>query len=883
MRGAACLMVLSIIFAEAAGLGQSFTWVRGGFPPSHYGARNVSDAADFPGRRISSGAFKGTSGTIWLFGGFGHAQNGGGRLNDLWQFAPDTGVWTWVKGSSTMNSGGVYGTRGVAAESNTPGGRHSQAYWTDTSGNLWIFGGDGESASEAGLLNDLWKFDPVIGNWTWISGSDGPSQNGVYGTKGVGDPGNVPGARSGAMSWTDASGDLWLFGGTGFVGPDTGKLNDLWRFNIATGLWTWVSGGNVLNQSGNYGTQGIPAGANVPGARTGAAVWLKGGNELWLFGGDGYASVGQTFLNDLWRYDTGTGLWTWVSGSDTVFTPGTFGTQGVPAPENVPPGRAAVMYWTDSADRFWLFGGATRNDLWRYDSVSGQWAWMKGHPSTIGLADYGVQGVMQESNTPGGRSGGVGVTDSLGRMWLLGGFGRITLPQDTMLNDLWRLDSTDANWTWVSGSNLTASGIGVFGAQGVASVTNLPTARYGATMQTDSTGTIWLHGGSGPVGSGFSHRQDLWRFEPSAGQWTWMKGSKDAAKPGVYGDRGIEAADNVPGGRNGAVSWAGADGSFWIFGGTGFGQVSNQHGLLDDLWKYNQVTGNWTWVAGNPVINTAAVYGTQGEYGASHTPGGRWDAASWHDGTGKLWLFGGRRFGLSGLEYLNDLWRFDPQLSQWAWIGGSNTADTTGTYGTLGVPAANNSPGGRFQSAVWSDPAGKLWLFGGSGWGSSEFGALNDLWSYDLAASRWTWMAGSPGSNQPGNYGEMGVEGNGNFPGGREGAAAWFDAFGELWLFGGATSASEVEFYNDLWRYNLVTNRWTWMKGNAGPNQSGFYGTVRSEAAATLPAVRSIPAHAMDAEGNAWLFSGNMLGIYNNDLWQIRFHPRSSIEDWRAY
>jgi len=43
--------------------------------------------------------------------------------------------------------------------------------------------------------------------------------------------------------------------------------------------WTWVSGSNLPNQPGVYGTLGTPAAANVPGWRTGAASWTdKSGN-----------------------------------------------------------------------------------------------------------------------------------------------------------------------------------------------------------------------------------------------------------------------------------------------------------------------------------------------------------------------------------------------------------------------------------------------------------------------------------------------------------------------------------------------------------------------------------------------------------------------------
>jgi hypothetical protein len=51
--------------------------------------------------------------------------------------------------------------------------------------------------------------------WTWMIGANIGGQNGTYGTLGVPDPGNVPGAQVGAAAWTGKAGSLWLFGGSG--------------------------------------------------------------------------------------------------------------------------------------------------------------------------------------------------------------------------------------------------------------------------------------------------------------------------------------------------------------------------------------------------------------------------------------------------------------------------------------------------------------------------------------------------------------------------------------------------------------------------------------------------------------------------------------------
>jgi len=56
-------------------------------------------------------------------------------------------------------------------------------------------------------------------DWTWKGGSSTVGSNGaqpgVYGTLGTPAAGNIPGGREEASSWTDSSGNRWLFGGYG--------------------------------------------------------------------------------------------------------------------------------------------------------------------------------------------------------------------------------------------------------------------------------------------------------------------------------------------------------------------------------------------------------------------------------------------------------------------------------------------------------------------------------------------------------------------------------------------------------------------------------------------------------------------------------------------
>jgi hypothetical protein len=150
----------------------------------------------------------------------------------------------------------------------------------------------------------------MLGEWSWMGGSSSVLESGNYGTLGLPVYTNSPGALSGATSWTDQSGNLWLFGASYNLSM-IGEFNDLWEFNSAANEWTWMGGSSkgVLSfyssygQPGVYGTLGIPAAGNIPGSRYDAANWTDSSGNFWLFGGNG-GSNGS--YNDLWKFNPST-------------------------------------------------------------------------------------------------------------------------------------------------------------------------------------------------------------------------------------------------------------------------------------------------------------------------------------------------------------------------------------------------------------------------------------------------------------------------------------------------------------------------------------------------------------------------------------------------
>jgi N-acetylneuraminic acid mutarotase len=416
-----------------------------------YGIQGTASAGNAPGARYWTSSWTDSSGNFWLFGGVGYDSTGAtAYLNDLWQYSPSTGLWTWVSGGNGHNASGVYGTQGTAAAGNVPGARQAASSWIDSSGNLWLFGGVGyDSTGAVGNLNDLWRYSPSSGQWTWVSGGSGDNASGVYGTQGTASASNVPGARQAANSWIDSSGNLWLFGGVGYDSTGAvGNLNDLWRYSPSSAQWTWVGGGNGHNASGVYGTQGTASAGDVPGARYSASSWIDSSGNLWLFGGYGYDSAGSVGkLNDLWHYSPSSGQWTWVGGEDAANGSGVYGTLGTGAAGTLPGARQAASSWVDSSGNLWLFGGVgydstgavgNLNDLWRYSPSSAQWSWVSGGNGHNASGVYGTQGTASLGNVPGGRNSINSWIDSSGNLWLFGGYGYDSTGDLGYLNDLWQ-------------------------------------------------------------------------------------------------------------------------------------------------------------------------------------------------------------------------------------------------------------------------------------------------------------------------------------------------------------------------------------------------------------------------------------------------------------
>jgi len=425
------------------------------------------------------------------------------------------------------------------------------------------------------------------------------------------------------------------------------------------------------------------------------------------------------------------------------------------------------------------------------------WTWVGGKDWFADTGSYGSKGITVSSNMPQALEGAMSWTDDNGNLWLFGG-GGVTGPTD--FSDMWKYDG--ANWTWMNGPAAPNSSNqqSIYGTKGSLGSSYFPGARQYSATWKDSSGSLWLFGGYIRTDSQGTTAvsNDLWKYNIGSNQWAWMNGviTTNSTSPasGIYSGGG-----QYPGARWGSASWTDSAGNFWLFGGFGRDEASVSSGYLNDLWKFNTSTNQWTWVGGAKVIDQPGSYSTPG----SMLPGARSGAVSWADSTGNLWLFGGVGYDSAGsVGNLNDLWKFDG--ANWTWVKGSNLIDRSGTYGTPGSPSMSNIPGARRFAVSWKDNSGNFWLFGGSGYDSAgNFGLLNDLWEFDGA--NWTWMSGSNIRDQIGEFGTRGNPDPTRFvPGSRDVAVSWYDSINSrFWLFGGQgyDADGSYGYLNDLWKF----------------------------------------------------------------------------------
>jgi PKD repeat protein len=363
-----------------------------------------------------------------------------------------TGHWLEVRANDTS----IHGASGVFDTAYSPPALVGAFHWTDKQGKFWLY------------KNNMWEFDPAIGQWAWID-SSGP-QN-----------------RSNGASWVDTAGNFWMFGGAG------GFYSDLWKYTITANQWTKMKGPTLNNVPAIHAGIGVEDTLNNPAACENSVGWTDANNNLWMFGGDFFYIdnwADHIYINysDLWKFNISTNNWTWMGDS----------TGG-------PSGRACFAHWSDSDHNLWLFGGSMIqswlvncnycdigsfgiSDLWKYDIITNQWLaknFPPGYHSSELSYNYPPVCTTDDTIPPG--------TDYSTACWnrgcdnfeFYGGYNYVYIHNwggEWLLDtNMWNYNVNTNQWTLMSkGANFPANG-------------------ENAISWSDNAGNPWLFGGGSPA------------------------------------------------------------------------------------------------------------------------------------------------------------------------------------------------------------------------------------------------------------------------------------------------------------------------------------------------------------------------------------------------
>lgn len=852
MKNLFFLFISTLMFSQNI----NFTWIHGSKETqqdAEFGIYGLESEDNWPNVLSHMAYTVDNEGTFWMFGGKTTGNTSDGS-NLLWSCNLQNNNFRFRKGLLYYDFDGFNKGLNIESYRNFPKPVWNSSIWASKNKTLYVLGGGNASLS---LSKDFWKFNIDTNNWTKLSNGT-PDGKGVFGIKGVENASNFPPDLTNVTTWTDADGNLYLFGGnTSSSYLDRDEYNTVWKYNVSTNMWSWISGSDQPNVKGNYDALGKESALNFPSARYSSCTFKDAQGNIYIYGGFHNIRSYTFSYNDLWKFNINTKQWTWLKGDETS-TENIVADVGVENSNNLP-GVLSLSYdnpkpnnWVDKNGDFWIL---VKNNMWRYRLSTNSWTLMKitRNPLNDGQTVYGTKNVEDSNNFPGEVNNSACWTGSDGNLYMFNG-SNTSIYKDV----LWKYNTKTNNWVWIKGEGkIYPNNITTYQKlAGLLESENTPggTIGYGAKWN-DEEGNLWIYGICGTynneyLGTGYVS-DDLWKFNTAQKKWQWINGYNNSFyksyKYIFYGSLNVEDKKNNPGARFGAMSWIDKNGNLWMFG----GRISYYSPTyFQDLWMYNRKTNVWVWKGGNKYANNGlGNYGIKGVYSTNNIPGAREKGKTWTDKQGNFYLYGG--YGSDGSSSkegcLNDLWKYDISINQWAWLSGDNTINNKSST-TYPIASEKNE-------ISWEDLNNNFWYY-----------LDGNMWKYQTDNNTWS-LVRSSRPYTAADYGILGVENESNFPARRNDALTWVDKNGDLWLLGGFDSNSKL----DLWRFNINTNNWTWMYGYKWylpPN----YGQINVPSQSNIPPVKLSSATWNDKLGNLYYFGG-IKNIYDtdsyNDVWVI--------------
>lgn len=235
--------------------------------------------------------------------------------------------------------------------------------------------------------NDLWRFNISSSLWTWMSGSLTALQPSVVSVKGSSSASDCPSSRKQCGLVSDNN-CLYLFHGYGLAMSTTalGGVNDVWKYNITTGWWSWIAGGGQSSTSITLNTYEVGASLNTynssytPGAMDGAFYSYYASHSLvTVFGGIGYDVSGTiAYKNTLWVFNISSFQWLLSSNKGSRYR-----TVNMTDDSSFPyPRIAGSASFAEALNSMLVFGGTddaptptntgyknAYNDVWRFQFI----------------------------------------------------------------------------------------------------------------------------------------------------------------------------------------------------------------------------------------------------------------------------------------------------------------------------------------------------------------------------------------------------------------------------------------------------------------------------------------------------------------------------------
>jgi hypothetical protein len=199
------------------------------------------------------------------------------------------------------------------------------------------------------------------------------------------------------------------------------------------------------------------------------------------------------------------------------------------------------------------------------------------------------------------------------------------------------------------------------------------------------------------------------------------------------------AGSTAPPPKDAPALWFAKDqGALYAFG--GFSTYKRCFG--NDFWKFNISANEWTWIDGDlscDLERRKPRHGVKREFSGDNYPGAKYSTAYWENNQqGRLYMFAGAgaHFGSKNTTFENhvnvyfdggdDVWVYDLNLGQWAWIAGSSTPNALPISTAPGDPV--QTPGALVGDLSFGKSVDSgIWLLGP--------GSSNTFWLWKFDSS----------------------------------------------------------------------------------------------------------------------------------------------------